>query len=389
MRDFVTSICIFVLLFCMSCEINDSVLQDSNYAEEVAIKVNEFVLPTKDELFLKDYSLISSFACDSSDIISAYNYKIHSLDLFSPQGNYLKQIKFDREGGNGIIPNIQGLYCHTFDSIWIYNHGIVYLTDTTGIVKDKIDIGNLQNEEIIVYTNYSISSVYLYYNKKRKSLFYTTRIIQRNYKLSFYVYEYFLESKDVKKYELSGSDYDTDIWSSYGWKNTPNVTFSDDNILYNYPIESNIYTIDLEDNSKHTYGGKSRYTKNTVHRLSKNADFVNSEIHKVENVHFYEIIYNPVLDLYFRLHIDRNDFIQNQDPQSIGIQFNKKDRYLMIFNSKFEIVYEGKLQPDRYSVITSWCTVNKGLLMFVNNYYFDDSEIDEDTVLFDIIEPQI
>ncbi|MDR2909961.1 MAG: DUF4221 family protein [Bacteroidales bacterium] len=391
MPKIVTSICVFVLLFFVSCKNRENALQDNSYAEEITVKNEEFVVHTQDELFLKDYNLVSSFACDSSlDIIVAYNHTIHALDLFSPQSNYLKQVILDKEGGNGILPDIHGLYVHTLDSIWIYNYDIVYLTDTTGIVKEKIDIGNLQSdEEIIIHANYSISSAYLYYNKKRNSLFYAARIIQPNYKLRFYVYEYFLENRNVKQYELSGSDYDTDIWSSYGWKNTPNVTFSDDKIVYNYPIESNIYTIDLEDNSKHTYGGKSRYTKNTVNKLSGNAGFFSAEIHKIENVHFYEIVYNPVLDLYFRLHIDRNDFLKTQDAQDAGIQFNKKGRYLMIFNSKFEIVYEGKLPSDRYSVITSWCAVNKGFLMFVNNYYFNGSGINENTVLFDVFEPQI
>ena len=386
MRNNFISIWFFVLLLLMSCERNEKVLQDNTYADEVNIRIKEFVLPTKEELFLRDYNIISSFVTDSSlDIIVAYNYRLHALDFFSLQNNFLKQVKLDMEGRNGILHDIEGLYMHTLDSIWIYNKGIVYLTDTTGIVKEKIDIGKLQNEEIIIQANFSTSRINLYYNKKRKSLFYTTRTGQNTNNPRFYVYEYFLQNNNVKKYELSGSDYDTNIWSSYGWKNAPNVTFSDDQILYNYPIESNIYTIILEDNAKQTYGGKSRYTKNTVRKMSKNIDFMDAERHKIENIHFFEIVYNPLLNLYFRIHVDKTDYLTNLDA---FYQFCKKDMYLMIFNAKFEIIYETKMQSNRYSVINSWCTVNKGLLMMTNNFFFD-IETEEDTILFDVIEPQI
>jgi len=361
-------------------------LQENRYADEITVKMEEFVLPTNDELFLRDYSEISSFTNESSvDIIAGYNYRIHALDIFSPQSNYVKQVKLDKEGGNGIHPRIDGLYVYSLDSIWIYSQGIVYLTDTTGTVKEKIDIGESHKEEIIyLFANYSVARINLHYNKKRKSLLYTTMMMQNNDKPQFQVYEYFLDSKHVKKHELSGSDYDTDIGTSYGWKNAPNVTFSDDLIIYNYPIESNIYTINLNDDSKQTFGAKSKYTKNIVHKMTKNTGYDDAERHKIENVHFFEIVYNPVLDLYFRLHVDRNDFSQDMDPFN---QFCKKDMYLMIFNKKFEIVHEGKLPSNRYSIITSWCAVNNGLLMMVNNCFFN-AGTDEDTIIFDIVEPQ-
>jgi len=372
-------------LFIMSCERNNKYLIDSHYADEITVKNNEFILPTKDELFLRDYNMISSLSNNRLDIIVAYNYRTHALDLFSPQTNYLTQVKLDEEGGNGILPNIEGLYFHTLDSIWIYNRGIIYLTDTAGIVQERIDIGDLQHEEIIIDANFSISRVNLYYNKKRKSLLYTTRVIQQKGKPLFQVYEYFLNDKNVKKHALSGSDYDSDIMLLYGWKNAPNVTFSDDYIIYNYPIESNIYTLNLNDNSKKTFGGKSKYTKNSVHKLSKNTDFDDAERHKIENVHFFEITYNHVLDLYFRLHVDRNDYLKNENT---FVQFNKKNMYLMVFNNKFEVIYENQLSSNRYSIINSWCIVNNGFLMLVNNHFFN-AEIDEDVIVFDILEPNI
>lgn len=377
---------VFILVLFVSCRNKSTTLQDNAYADEITVKTEEFILSTEDLPFLKDYNLISSHICDKKlDVIAAYNYKIHALDIFTIQDNYLAQIPLNSEGENAIIPDIQGLYFHSWDSIWIYNHGLVYLTDTTGIVKKKVDIGSLQNEEIIIQANYSISKVNLYYNKDRKSLFYATRLLQQDAYPHFYVYEYFLESGDVSKYELSHSEYDPDIMLMYGWKNSPNITFSDNNILYNYPIESNIYTINLFDKTKHIYGGKSKYTDNIVQRLTKNTELLDAEKHKIENIHFYEVIYNSKLNLYFRMHVDKNEFYPNEDA---FMQFNKKNRYLMIFNSNFELIYEDKLPSDRYSIINSWCSVKEGLLMFVNNYFLDSTS-EENTILFDVIKPQI
>ena len=172
MRNNIIPIWYLVLLFLISCEMNEKVLQNNHYADEIDIRINEFVLPTKEELFLRDYNIISSFTTDSSlDIIAAYNYRLHALDFFSLQNNYLKQVNLDREGINGILYDIEGLYIHTLDSIWIYNKGIVYLTDTTGIVKEKIDVGKLQNEEIIIQANFSTSRITML--KRRKVQFYS------------------------------------------------------------------------------------------------------------------------------------------------------------------------------------------------------------------------
>ena len=60
----------------------------------------------------------------------------------------------------------------------------------------------------------------------------------------------------------------------------------------------------------------------------------------------------------------------------------------MIFNNKFEIIYESKLPSNRYSIINSWCTVNKGIIIMANNSFFE-AETDEDTIIFDIVEPQM
>ena len=164
------SIC-FILSFFVSCENKEKRLHENQYADAITVKITEVVVPTKDELFLRDYNMISSFVNNSSlDVIAGYNYRIHALDLFSPQRDYLKQINLEKEGANGILLPIDGLFFHSFDSIWIYSQGIIYLTDTIGIVKEKIDIGKFQKEEIIyLFSNYSVARINLYYNKKRKS----------------------------------------------------------------------------------------------------------------------------------------------------------------------------------------------------------------------------
>ena len=59
----------------------------------------------------------------------------------------------------------------------------------------------------------------------------------------------------------------------------------------------------------------------------------------------------------------------------------------MIFNNKFEINYEGKLPLNKYSLLNSWCTVNKGILIMANNFFFE-AEADEDAIIFVIVEPQ-
>jgi hypothetical protein len=356
-------------------------IPESVYASRIEFSKEEHIIHSDSIMLLKTYNQLSSFATDdTTDIIVAYNYKMHALDMININNKNVFQIPLTGNGPQAISPHISDFFVHNTDSIWICTQEAIFLIDMNGVIKEKIPIVKQKNSFVINDINFSIASIRLYYNPIRKSLFYAVQQMSEA-SPEFIVKEYILQSGKTIDYKLQPSIIEPYISSSYGWKRLPNINFSDDKILYNYPIESTVYTINLPDNKRNMYGGQSRYVENRVHKIPENSSFEMAERHKIENVHFFDVMYNPRLRLYFRFHVGTAEYKEDIDSFNL---FHLKDLYVMVFNDKFEIVNEIKLESKRYSYINAWCTVNNGILIFVDNP-FSGLPFLEDDVLYDIL----
>jgi len=162
--------------------------------------------------------------------------------------------------------------------------------------------------------------------------------------------------------------------NDYGWKQLPNVNFTDSKIIYNLPIESNIYVIDIETGKSNIYGGKSKYTKNEVDKLNLPYDFEQGNRHISENVHFYELNHDPFRDVYYRLHSDIAEFDATQDFESL---LNKKELYLTVFNNKFEVINETKTDTQKYIFRNCWGITSKGFFMTRGNMFYNDVNFEQ------------
>lgn len=374
--------CIFLLCI-SSCQISkDGKLKENVYSDKIDFNQKEVLFsPQTDILFLKEYYLSSCFHQDSADVFVSYNYKRHALDFLDLKDGTISQTKLAPEGPKS-MGRIYDIFVHNMDSIWICGMQNIFLINKAGDLKSKISLTIIQNETVAIQTNYVIATVKLFYNKKRRSLFYTTASFSNDVR-KYIVNELFLDGSDkINKYELSMSVVEPEFGGNYGYMQSPNVTFNDNKIIYNYPIESNIYVLDLETSKNSIYGGRIKYTENIARKNSSSVGFLRYDI---ENLHFYEVMYIPKYDLYCRLHLNGVEFDVNKNREEL---YNSKDIFLTVFNSKFEVVNEIKLPSKRYSYLTAWCPLNNGFLIFANNYYLDAST-SENNILFDIYEPVI
>jgi hypothetical protein len=55
-------------------------------------------------------------------------------------------------------------------------------------------------------------------------------------------------------------------------------------IIYNYPVESHLYTIDREDMQRSVIQAESRYTQNIAGKCSSRTDYTKWELHGLENL---------------------------------------------------------------------------------------------------------
>ena len=80
-------------------------------------------------------------------------------------------------------------------------------------------------------------------------------------------------------YRLSPSKIIPDMSKGYAYINFPNVNFVGENIVYNYPVESSIYTLNMRTNERKYILADSRYTSNIIEKCTTTGDYATLEKH--------------------------------------------------------------------------------------------------------------
>lgn len=174
----------------------------------------------------------------------AYNHKTHHIDLFNLTTKEKHTIQLHAEGQSAIPQRVDALYANTPNAIWIYAMGSVYLLKNQGEIDKKYNLPVDEGEHIINNANYSNATIKLDYDADNNSLRYVT--VDMSDKSYFYINEFDLETETVKKTELPYTEAEQGIGEKFGWMQHPNVTYRNNRVIYNFPFNSNIYTLNLD-----------------------------------------------------------------------------------------------------------------------------------------------
>lgn len=219
---------------------------------------------------------------------------------------------------------------------------------------------------------------HLYYNEIRQSLMF---LVKKMASQTFVVRELFLDKgKDAIDYELEPSRIIPDITSGYAFINAPNVNFTTTDIIYNYPFESSVYTLDIQTGERKYVPAQSQYTENIVERVEPGTDYSTIEKCRIQNPHFFDVMYIPKLKKYVRLHLGGVDFDEKRGRDEL---MNDRILYLMIFDEKMKVLGESKLLEHRYNNFTGWSVSYNGVALFVDNIL--DEEDDTEDLAIDVI----
>ena len=375
----------FLCVFCTSCFQGNKGKESRNgNSDKVDLVAEEVQIPLSEQLLLKSYYLSSSFHHDSTDFVVGYNYREHALDVVDVRSRKTSQVKLEQEGPNGISRRIGGLFVHTLDSIWLCDDTQhAYLLNRNGEITEKIMLNNGASDGVVaVEANYAMSVIRLFYNKQRNSLFFAIRSNDERSSKIIVKEQPLEQQRSSKSYELTPSVADPDItFKDYGYMSNPNVSFTNDKIIYNYPIESSVYVIDLPTMERRVVSADSQFTPNRVPKSSF-SDFEGRELFALSNVHFHEVMCLPGEDLYARLHVSGATLPDEKDRGKLNAS---RKLLLTLFNKDFQVVNELQLPPRRYSHYTGWCALNDGILLFVDNV-LSESEVSEE-LIFDMYKP--
>lgn len=376
MKSYAFAFVILISWVLTSCDSPGGNTPHSDLRRDSLSVVTEHVRVASGEaLELKSYYITSLMDLDSGKGVVAYNYRLHSLDLIHLKGECrVFSVPLQREGPDGIPGRVCGLCPVSKDSVWLYDGIAMYLLDGKGKVRDKISFERDKN--IVINTNYAMCTARFFYNKEHASLLYLT---DRD---SLVVEEYDVRKRCVSKsYPLSNSAVNPDRKPIYGDMELPNISFTEDKIVYNYPYESGIYLLDINSGEQSLVDAKSIYTPNAAHNCLVNG-YAAWEKHRIENVHYFDVMYLPKLRVFVRLHTGGVPF----DPaKSVLSLLDSKKLYLSVLDKELRTMGEIKLSDKQYNLCTAWCALEDALLLFNENSLADS--IEEERLSMDIVTP--
>lgn len=328
-----------------------------------------------DVLELKSYYLSSFFDFGAVQGVMAYNYRLHSLDLISlGDCRIFSSIPLQKEGPDGISGEISGICPVSGDSIWVYDGISMYLVDSLGHVCNRFAFEN--KDAVVIASNHAMCTARFSYNRSDASLLY---LVDGN---SFFVEKYDVATQRVvHRYPLSSSIVNPARDRVYGDMDCPNVSFANGKIIYNYPYESHVYVLDTSSEQLSVIDAGSAYTSNHAATMTsqKYADW---ERHRVENVHFFDVMYLAEAKKYVRLHVNGVPFQVNQ---SLPTLMDSRSLYLSVFDEGFQTMGEVKLSDKCYNLCTGWCSLPNGVLIFKENILSD--AVDDENLCLDVIVP--
>lgn len=366
MKKIFTLSLVVTVLF--SCSKKENEVLENQYGTSVTLKKENVLIPIDDET-LTSYQIFSAYNNEGSDYILGYNSILHAIDIIKASDKLASHVQLKEEGEDGILKQVSGIFAHNMDSIWVYSQNYLYLTDTLGTVKKKALLPFPVDGFIVIDTNFSIATNSIFYHPERETVFYLTAI-PTDEGSDYKVYEYDLKLNDFQSYDLVGGVLEKKSGKKHGWKQFPNVSYTLDKIAYNFPISSNIYSIDMKTKERTAYGGRSKFTSNSVAELAMPYDFQMANKHLLENVHFFELQYDRRRNVYYRLHLGDTECLNGQEFYEL---YNDKKIYLTVFNKDFEVINETDLGAGTYNYFNYW-GVNGNGLFIVKNIVGSDEE---------------
>ncbi len=294
---------------------------------------------------LDDYTMnhyergMATYHSDTNFYFGAYNRSTHTIDWFDVINNRVyHRTVLDKYGPNGIIGDINGLYIHTFDSIFLNDGVFIYMINKGGEVIKKYR----NYFETDLGTAYMVNTMTscLQFNPTKHSLLGEV-LIPGNRNVLFGEFDLNHESFFLHQGKTPDCLRKTDHQRHF-----LNVSFKGDSVIYNTSCSSDILVYDTRNKITTVFNGKSSFSRNNVPQMtSDNADALWRHI--IENPRFFRVVYSPADKSFYRLHWKEADYQSDQHNHNAAYD---KPVILSVFSEKLEFLFEALLPEHTYLV---------------------------------------
>jgi hypothetical protein len=359
---------LFILTILFNCSTQKEALNvSSGVLPELTSEV-KFELDTSDDANSRSVQLYSN----NNKFFLIYHHtstnKIVVYDLASKR--IVSNIRFDKEGSNGVGEGITSMYFHNFDSIFLLSSLAqkIYLADSARNVKAKIDVSNnfgyvdfgtmsppfIKNGEIFLRT---------YPNPMKKSSSTDVAMIKID-----------LKTKAVEKVIYLSKEYDRGWWGRHLYL-LSSVTYNktQDLLVTSYPNDNYLYTMDFRNNiQKHIVKADKISQLNPVSDNVINDD--NKMLkHATEQGYYAGIMFDEWRKIYYRISYAPQAY-NSQDDLGKGLT-------LIVIDENFNKLGELDFHDSKYAIGSSFIAPS-GLFLFNKEKY----NLDDNFLSYDVFE---
>ena len=290
---------------------------------------------------------------------------------------------FDREGENSLGGNdIGGFFIQSFDSIYVNarKKRQLCLADTSATILGRYDISTADS---LYFTITGVTKAPI--AKKKEHLFL--------YVLAdFPIYKEPASGHPLElQYDLSNGEAEVifrfpDIYKGfYGfWHTHPCRTIADGSLVYSFPISPTVYALDVRRRKVTMHDGLgSRYISHSFEPIQELHSAAYAA-YAVENGMYYEIVYDPYREVYYRFVLHPYATVDPRTGEAIT-KVERKPFSVQIISTGFKLLGETLFPPDRYYQ-TNFFIAPEGLYLSNNNDW--NPEAQEDRLSFTLFKLQ-
>ncbi|QYH39940.1 DUF4221 domain-containing protein [Algoriphagus sp. NBT04N3] len=317
------------------------------------------------------------------DYLVNVNWNTNSLQFYDLNSEKLsKEIFYQYEGPQG-VGSIFGIHIHSLDSIFLFTQmvPVITLTDTTGIIKNRIQYTKPEGHtNAFVHNAYFRSTPFLQNGKmlvKTHAEGNYRQMTEERLNKSFLAYRINLED---------GSHQSSELTYPEGYLNSglkffePSLVFHPEYTVYSLFGDHRLYK-QLRYGGLETFDGKSQYLDESLPYFPIDGERFETQKYLTASSRYEALVYDEFREVYYRfayptLAIEKEEdlFALRENPGPFVIQVFDEDLKLIT-----ETYFEGGMYFPNNSFITE-----KGLYLSANNP--ENPEAEEDAFRFELIQ---
>lgn len=348
-----------------SCEGDSSFILEPNQSKRsISISKSITTIPVDSAGLVIYRSDPAIYQSNGEFLLYAYSNPLHSFDIYNiTKKTFQGRIQLNTDGPNQINKVYNTLVLNA-DSIYIMGKGKLYLINGSG------EVLNIHN------TMFEASDITEggYFHSPNEANFLIDR--QRNEMLGLFIHNTTIASNRTPealtnlilgRYNLTNNELSflPVTYSGFIKHNNgdfreikPNFTFVQDKLIYNWPIESNIYTYDFITAEKQIFGAKSIYSENFAKIDSDNPNYD----YRNEGTWFNSVNPYPGTNYFYRTHWGSQPVKMANGSYTDA---TTKPGFIMLLSENFEVIKE--IELDKQCFLEGSFATNEGIFFWAKD----------------------